>query len=597
MRKHNIIIGMMLMAAVMTAGCGEDKTDSAATAAPKTTAEASESTVAAESKISAEGVASEEGTETVTQKEGVIASTQYGPVKGVQEGDVLVWYGIPYGKEPTGDLRWQAPQVPESWTEELECIKPSDPALQLASSGVAGSEDCLRLNVYAKEGAENLPVFVFIHGGNNQTGNAQEIPGAELVVKDNCVYVSIDYRLGLLGFNCLPALQKGEESTGNYAMLDIAAALDWVKENIAEFGGNPENITVSGFSAGGRDVMAMLISPVFQNKFQKAVVFSGGMTTAEEQLSSNKIAAAIAPLAVEDGKAADEAAAMAWLLTDGEDVKEYLYEISSERLIALMGNAGIRMSVFPHLYEDGVVIPEEGFDTVTYNSVPVMMLTGSSEFSMFCLGDSYFDSEEMAGYTEEEIAAAKAFATKYGSDMYRIFNAQCSAEKMYGNYNANIYLCQIDYGGETSAIKDLGDYGAFHGIFVPMLSTKNNYEANFPGAFEKAGYVEMADQYNEYLANFLATGDPNGGDLPQWSNWTLENKQSMTFDGTEIEAVVALKDVSSTYEAIIAAMEADTTISEEIKDKVIRNVINGRWFSDTLDQHFGNKNLWDTAVN
>ena len=271
--------------------------------------------------------------------------------------------------------------------------------------------------------------------------------------------------------------------------------------------------------------------------------------------------------------------------------------VNISSVVALMGNAGIRMSVFPHLYEDGVVIPMEGFDTTSYNDVPLMMLTGSTEFSMFCLGDAYFESEEMQGYTAEEIAAAKAFASKYGSDMYRIFNAQCSAEKMAANYTSNIYLCEVDYGGETSQMKaDLGDYGAFHGIFVPMLSTQNNYTATFEGAFEKAGYVAMAKQYNNYLANFLATGDPNGEGLAQWTNWTPESKNSMVFDGTETDAIVELKDVSTTYEQIIAQMEADTSISPELKEKVIKNVMNGRWFSDTLDQHFQSPNLWDVSI-
>ena len=122
-------------------------------------------------------------------------------------------------------------------------------------------------------------------------------------------------------------------------------------------------------------------------------------------------------------------AAYQWLMTDADDVKEYLTSISAERLAPLMGNAAIRMSVFPHLYQDGVVIPENGFDTTEYNSVPLMMLTGSTEFSLFCLGDGYFKSDDMAGYSEAEVNAAKAFASKYGSNMYRIFNAQESAAK------------------------------------------------------------------------------------------------------------------------------------------------------------------------
>ena len=101
--------------------------------------------------------------------------------------------------------------------------------MQLGGDGIIGTEDCLNLDVYSTEGAENLPVMVFLHGGNNQTGNPREIPGEEMVVKNDMVFVSVNYRLGLLGFNCLPALQTAEDSTGNYALLDIAQALDWFR--------------------------------------------------------------------------------------------------------------------------------------------------------------------------------------------------------------------------------------------------------------------------------------------------------------------------------------------------------------------------------
>ena len=376
--------------------------------------------------------------------------TQYGPVQGTLENGAEIWYAIPYGAAPVGELRWTPPQDPEAWSESVDCTSPGEMAYQMASGEASGTEDCLNLDVYAPEGAENLPVLVFLHGGNNQTGNTKELIGSELVVNDGCVFVTLNYRLGIFGFNCLPALQTEEGSTGNYAMLDVAKALDWVKDNIAAFGGDPENITISGFSAGGRDVMAMLVSPLFAGKFQKAIAFSGGMTIADVSESVSAIAAAVAPLAVEDGKAEDEAAAKAWLMTDGGDVKEWLYGVSSERLCALMGNAGIRMSVFPHLYNDGVVFPVEGFETDTWNSVPVIMLTGSTEFSFFDYGDAFWNSDEAAALDETDLQAAKDFANAYGSDMYRIFNAQCSAETMYDKYGADIYLCQVDYGGADS---------------------------------------------------------------------------------------------------------------------------------------------------
>ncbi|MBQ8093282.1 MAG: carboxylesterase family protein [Clostridia bacterium] len=525
----------------------------------------------------------------------LVRSTQFGDVQGTEKGESLVWYGIPYATAPTGELRWSAPIDPAPWTEARNCTAPAEQAIQSAmdystfQNVISGTEDCLNLDVYSTAGAEKLPVLVYIHGGNNQTGGSSEIEGSRIVVNNHCVYVSLNYRLGLLGFNCLPALQTGADSTGNYTMLDIAKALDWVKANIAAFGGDPENITISGFSAGGRDVMATLISPIFADKFNKAIAFSGGMTVADETASASQIASAMAPLAVEDGKAADEDAAKAWLLTDGSDVKEWLYSIAAERLAPLMGNAGIRMSAFPHLYTDGKVLPKEGFATASYNAVPLLMLTGSTEFSLFCSFDGFYFSPLITALDEDGQNAAKDFAKLYGSDMYRIFNTQCSAEAMFDRYDANIYLCQIEYGSINSATL-LPAMGSFHGIFVPMLTPENGY-GGF-GDYTAAGYQAMAAKFNAYLTNFLASGDPNGENLDQWANWTPDNKTTMVFDGNESEAIVEAKDVSTTYADIIRLMEADNTLPAEIKQAVISNVMNGRWFSAALDEYYGNPSLW-----
>lgn len=525
------------------------------------------------------------------KSDSLVAKTAYGPVKGTNEGGVNIWYGVPYGKSPEGELRWQAPEEPESWTEERDCTQPAQPALQYTNNEVTGTEDCLNLDVYATEGASKLPVLVYIHGGNNQTGNAQEIPGKDLVVNDSCVYVSLSYRLGLFGFNCLPALGN---DTGNFTLLDIAAALDWVRSNIEAFGGDPENVTVSGFSAGGRDVMAMLMSPLFEGKFDKAIAFSGGMTTAELEPSQKKIAAALVPLAMEDGKAADEESAYQWLLSDDSAVRDWLYSVSGERLAPLMGNASIRMSVFPHLYEDDIALPKGGFANASYHAVPLIMLTGSTEFSMFSAFDAFWKSDPMAALSEDELKAAQAFAIKYGSDMYRIFNAECSAEQMSGSYDKDIYVCQVDFGSDNSQVK-IDTYGAFHGIFVPMLSTENNYAKLIPNTFDQPGYEAMAKVFNAYLKNFLETGNPNGDGLDKWSAWDNSTKESMVFDATESDAVIAQKDVSTTYDDILAAMDADTTVSDDVKLLVEQNDMAGRWFSAANDAHCGAPNLWLTA--
>ena len=221
---------------------------------------------------------------------------------------------------------------------------------------------------------------------------------------------------------------------------------------------------------------------------------------------------------------------------------------------------------------------------------------------MFAAWDAYFGSAEMKAYSAAETNAAKDFAVKYGSDMYRIFNAECSAETMYDHYGADIYLCQIDY-GDPDALSQIPVLGAFHGIFVPMLSTVNNYAAMVD--FSGEGYQEMAVLFNRYLKNFLTNGDPNGnlftgirglfsGDsaLPKWQNWTPDNKVSMVLDASATDAQIGCKDVSTTYDEIMDRMDADTTVSAELKQKMIRNVMNGRWFSAALDARYGNPTLW-----
>ena len=533
-------------------------------------------------------------TTAVDSGDSLLVSTKSGKVQGVEKENVRVWYGIPYGKEPVGSLRWQPPVSPDSWTEPLDCTTAPACAIQLSGTDIIGSDDSLRLTVYAPENAasKNLPVLVYIHGGNNQTGTSEEIVGFDIVKNVDCIYVSVDYRLGLLGFNCLPSLVKEKGATGNFAMLDIASALDWVKDNIKNFGGNPKNVTISGFSAGGRDVMAMLISPVFKDKFQKAVVFSGGMTTADVELSVNKIARAIAPLAVEDGAAQDEESAYQWLLTDGDDVKDYLYSVSSARLASLIGNAGIRMSVFPHLYEDDVVIPKGGFDNANYNNVPLMMVTGSTEFSFFCLFDGFFFSPAAQVLGEDSLNAAKSFANKYGSDMYRIFNAQESARSMQ-DYKSPIYICQVDFGSENSASSNaLLPFGAFHGIFVPMLAKQNGYVGLSNGAFEQEGYKAMSRAFCAYLSNFLRAGNPNADELTEWPVWS-NTELSLVLDASETEAFVSAKNVTTTYEEIMDKMDSDDSVESEAKTLVIENVMNGRWFSSALDKRYNTKNLWD----
>lgn len=535
----------------------------------------------------------------------VVQTIQNGEMKGslVNDDQTLLWTGVPYAAAPVGELRWKAPQDCEDWEGTFDATKDGNLGIQVSGGEVVGSEDCLNMDIYRPNtDAADLPVLVYIHGGNNQTGTSKEIPFEKLAANENCVVIALNYRLGCLGFNSLPALKTGtdEENSGNYTLLDFEKALDWIAENGESLGADPKNITISGFSAGGRDVMAMLISPIFKGKFQKAISFSGGMTIADTEDSQKVTAKAIAALAVEDGVKETEEEATAWLLSedegDKEDVRDYLYGIDAGRLAGIMTNAGIRMSVFPHLYGDGVVLPEEGFDTSDYNDVPLIMLTGSSEFSIFAKGDPYF--ADAGDLVEGDKSAEYKFALKYGSELYGLFNAEESAVKMIDKYDAPIYTCDFDFGTDEELMgkEQANLIGASHGVFIPFLSGIAAGSAAGDGsAYEYEGPKELTQEFQDYIGNFLRTGDPNGDGLVTWEAWTgaEEGPSQLLLNADKDQAIVEQSYDRASYDEILDRMEADDSISEEAKKEIISKVLNGRWFSAGLDKRFGNANLWE----
>ncbi|MFW3497463.1 carboxylesterase family protein [Aerococcus viridans] len=531
----------------------------------------------------------------------LIRETQFGSVKGYEEDEALIWQGIPYGGDTSGENRWQAPTDPQPWSETLDATQAGVVALQAGADGVTGSEDALNLDIYRPNNeTEDLPVLVYIHGGNNQTGQAQEISGKSFVSSQDAIVVSVNYRLGPLGFNPLPALKTGsdEENSGNYAMLDLAKSLDWIRANIGEFGGDSNNITVSGFSAGGRDVMAMLISPLFEGKFDKAISFSGGMTIADEEKSQDIFAESIAPLVVEDGVKNDEDQAKKWLLTSDEEVKDYLYNLDGIRLVGLMSNAGIRMDVFPHLYNDGTVIPTEGFDTETYNSVPLIMLTGEQEFSLFSRFDPYFAEAVSDGSidTAKDISGQYDFVNKYGGQLYSLFNLEDSAIKMTNNYNAPIYGMEILFGENPDYIsEEMTKIGSFHGVFVPLLDTDSkSYAELVTDSYESQGAKELSVMFQNYIYEFISSGNPNGENLTEWTEWQKDADENILFlDADDSVAIAKMGKKEFDYASVLAAIENDRSITEEQKADLLSEVMNGRWFSYELDKKYHNLSEYD----
>jgi para-nitrobenzyl esterase len=209
--------------------------------------------------------------------------TQCGPVQGIDCGDLHVYLGIPFAAPPIGNLRWMPPQQPTSWAAPFQATAYGNNSQQNADLGAfaeaGGSEDCLYLNVFANHAAsasgKKLPVFIWIHGGSLWVGSGKDYDGSKLALKGEAIVVTINYRLGLMGFFAHPEINSEGHPFANYGLMDQAFAMDWVQRNIAAFGGDPDNVTISGESSGGQSTMAHLISPGSAGKFHHAVTMSG----------------------------------------------------------------------------------------------------------------------------------------------------------------------------------------------------------------------------------------------------------------------------------------------------------------------------------
>ena len=221
-----------------------------------------------------------------------LRSTEGGDVVGfIDKYGARSWQGIPFAQPPVGSLRWRAPQPPIPNENTLQALKPGALCPQFASllSGageqapqgrIAGNEDCLYLNIWSPPNASKRPVMLWIHGGGNTIGHGGSYNGAALATQRDVVIVTINYRLGIFGWFTHPDLATGNvlDDSGNYGTLDVIRALEWVQDNIAEFGGDPNNVTVFGESAGAFDTLAMMASPLAKGLFHRAIVQSGGFS-------------------------------------------------------------------------------------------------------------------------------------------------------------------------------------------------------------------------------------------------------------------------------------------------------------------------------
>lgn len=468
--------------------------------------------------------------------------TAKGFVKGKKNTSkqAMIWYGIPYGASTAGENRFHAPQEVTPWTGVKQTTSVRKRALQYSSSdpnGYIGTEDCLYVNVYRPYTNEtNLPVLVYLHGGGNCSGTAN-VDFAEMARETNAVIVSVSYRLGALGFLSHPALQDGtaEEKSGNFALLDVKKALQWIQTDIVAFGGNNQNVTLSGFSGGARMALMCLISPSMKGLFHKAIILSGGFTTSTPEEGKTSAESKLAKILVNRGLYSDKQTAESYIQSaSNEELKKLFQSLTKAELASMYKTFDLKMSKFPQGFTDGTVLPKQGVAVIsqggTYNRVPIILGSDMTEFATFgwkgCAKIGILSSEEPAILTSSEQYLAGT-GIQYGSMLQSQFYIEDVASVLYRDINhKDIYAFRNRWGTSASVTDSFYSrfVGAYHGLSRDFLlgnykHYKRNYSPDAVSSKNKTGRVALTKQMRNYVANFLLTGNPNGNSLMQWNSW------------------------------------------------------------------------------
>jgi para-nitrobenzyl esterase len=479
-------------------------------------------------------------------------------------------------------------------TQGNRCVQPS-----VTQPGkVHGSEDCLYLNIWAPlvaaelvpQGDDQHPVMVWIHGGGNSIGstNFSLYNGSLMASEHDVIVVTINYRLGPMGWLRHPALQD-EESTfedrsGNYGTLDIIAALGWVNRNISNFGGDPNNVTIYGESAGGINVLSMMASPLATGLFHRAIVQSGGWfpSTPERaerfadegghQFSGTELTSR---LLVDTGVVHTEAEARS-LQANDEQISHFLRSIPVEDIFAPMLGNELVMLDMPMLFTDGYVLPDASDiefldDPESYNAVPLIIGSNRDETKLFM----YLSNErvkKLLGLIPYKVVDEIAYErdARYGSDVWKARGVDEIARAIHAGGGQPVYAYRFD----ADDLRDIGLVdlsqllGAHHAADLPyVFGTWSEYLDFFHPQSMRDERDFLSESMMSYWAEFAYTGNPGMGKLgeqvtwPAWSN-DPDVDRLLVLDHESDQGIFASSE-SITLEELKSAMRADTSFGTD----------------------------------
>jgi para-nitrobenzyl esterase len=483
--------------------------------------------------------------------------TANGIIEGIYQSGISEFKGIPFAASPTGDLRWKAPQPVQSWSGIRKTVKFGPRAMQLPIFGDMNfrsdgmSEDCLYLNVWtpSKTGKEKLPVLVYFYGGGYLAGDGSEPRyDGESMARRGIVAITVNYRLGVFGFFSYPELAKESlhHASGNYGLLDQVAALKWVRQNIAAFGGDPNKITIAGESAGSFSVSAQMASPLSRNLIAGAIGESGSLMGLRPTVS------------LDDA----EKAGTSFAKSIGKNTLEELRAMPAEELLKATAKAGY--GSFP-VDVDGYFFPESPekiFEQGKEAHVPLLVGWNSEEmnYHMVMRADApttanfrkdveriFKDKADNAlkvydaANDSEVIPVANALASDLfiaystwkwsdlqsktgGKPVYRYYfeRARPAMRSEMGNVTAGLAGGVIKDTGRSKTPPPPPASGAVHSAEIEYamgnLPTNRVYDWQ-PEDYEVSAIMES------FFANFIKTGNPNGLGVPNWP--AVDNKKTV----------------------------------------------------------------------
>jgi para-nitrobenzyl esterase len=488
------------------------------------------------------------------------ATTKSGVVIGKADAKTRAFLGIPYAGPPTGVNRWKPPLPVTPWTTPRDARTPAKVCPQITVGGstidTRSDEDCLTLNVWTPEpaAAKALPVMVWIHGGAFLFGSGAETfyDGSTLVSAGNLVVVTINYRIGALGFLSHPALTKesaDHATSGNYGFEDQQAALRWVKDNIGAFGGDPGQVTIFGESAGGYSVCSHLVAPGSKGLFQRAIsesgYCSGYLGTTREDAYPNGQALALA-LGCADG-----AKTLECLRAKTPDDFLHAFDAAGPSLpggLFFQGDGkeadgGVMGTQRWNPVVDGTVIPVRVADVgPSFNKVPLLLGTNADEGTLFT-SPTLFKGVPVANDAEYQTALGRTFGAdtakvvaQYPSASFKTANDAlnvvandsffaCPARRLARNAaaaGADVFLYAFHHAPEMPLIPGLGSYHAAEFSYIFGFDTVL--------AKTQDDELPLATLMRGYWTRFVNTGDPNGGDAPSWPKYTAAGDQNLGLD-------------------------------------------------------------------